>query len=54
MKPERQYGTVLVFKQGMTSFEIEEAMKKIADILDGGVRIQSFKPEYGWPVFYIP
>lgn len=48
-------GTVVVFKAGITHFEAEDALKKIADVLDEPhcSEISEFEPP-GWPVFYIP
>lgn len=53
----KQFGTVLVFKQGLTKEEIEARLRQIADIVDEDYRqttVHSFNPDWGGPVWYVP
>lgn len=55
-----QAGTVLVFKPGVTQEQAEKRLKALSDILDGDYyvgskpRVETFNPEWGGPVWYIP
>lgn len=54
-KPQpEQTGAVLVFKPGVTVEQAREALAPLADKLEGTPNIQTFFPEWGGPVFYIP
>jgi hypothetical protein len=58
----KRYGTVLVFKKGITAKQAADALAKIKDVidLDGYVRkgiedrVQEYDDRYGGPVWYIP
>ena len=64
----KRYGTVLVFKREVSAEEIQEALEKIAGVLDDGYwlepgqnlgrtvafRLEEFDGEEGGPAWYIP
>lgn len=66
----KQFGTVLVFKEGVTKDEIQTALGKLSPMLDKcwlpenpglaragitvGYRLHEFDPQRGGPVWYIP
>ncbi len=58
-EPE-QVGTVLVFREGVCKEEVEHRLKELRDILDetywvgGKPPINSFNPQWGGPVWYVP
>lgn len=54
-------GAVLVFKDGVTEEQATNALKMLKDVLDENYwnhiklgLVQSFDPNYGGPVWYIP
>jgi hypothetical protein len=47
-------GAVIVFRDGTTEKQATDALKKLKDVLDYQPRIQSFDPNYGGPVWYVP
>ena len=47
-------GTVLVFKEGVTEEQARKALEKLKALLDYTPRINTFDPEWGGPVWYIP
>jgi len=49
-----QAGTVLVFKPGVTKRQAEEALRKIESLLESKPYVNTFDPEWGGPVWYIP
>jgi hypothetical protein len=57
---EKQTGTVLVFKKGVSKEEVKERLKALNDILDSGYylrgqpTVREFNPDWGGPVWYIP
>lgn len=66
----KQFGTVLVFRQGVSRAEAENALIRLRGILDPAylphvatnetpedriaASVQSFNPDHGGPVWYIP
>jgi hypothetical protein len=57
----KQLGTILVFRPGVTKEQAREALKALEPLLardyfggDGRPPIQSFDPECGGPVWYVP
>jgi len=64
----KRFGTVLVFKRGVTKKQAEEALQKIQDILDDHrhgrevdgkwvnnlFHINEFDDKMGGPVWYLP
>lgn len=49
-----QAGVVLTFREGVTVEQAETALKMLEGILDHEPRVQTFDPNWGSPVFYIP
>lgn len=55
-----QNGAVLVFKEGITKKQAEEALDKIKEVLDPEYwrwempPVHEFNPDHGGPVWYIP
>lgn len=49
-----QVGAVLVFKPGVTLEAATQALKDLKALLEYPPTVQSFDPEYGSPVFYVP
>lgn len=59
----KQYGTVLVFKPGLSKEEIEKRLRELNDIIDndgpastlsGKPDVHSFDSSWGGPVWYVP
>ena len=53
VEPE-QTGAVLVFKDGVSPEEAQKALAKLQDILQYQPNINTFNPNWGGPVWYIP
>lgn len=49
-----QAGAVVVFKPGVTKAQAQEALKKLRDLLDHTPQVNTFNPEWGDPVWYVP
>ena len=54
MSAQKQVGTVIVFKEGVTKEQALKALIPLRDLLACGPQVRMFDPELGWPVFYIP
>jgi hypothetical protein len=61
--PKKQYGALLVFKPGTGKDKAAEALRRLVaeglidmDYYGGalGPTVQTFNPNYGGPVWYIP
>ena len=56
----QQAGVVLVFKMGITPEQAEKALERLKDVIDpdyyvgGKANVQTFNPQWGGPVFYVP
>lgn len=48
------YGAVVTFKEGTTEEEAKAALEKIADLLDYPAQVNSYDPDWGGPVWYVP
>jgi hypothetical protein len=49
-----QAGAVLVFKPGVTKEQAQAALKKLQDLLEHTPHVNTFNPEWGGPVWYVP
>jgi hypothetical protein len=49
-----QAGTVLVFKPGVSKTEAELALRQIQHLLEHRPHVNTFNPEWGGPVWYVP
>ncbi len=49
-----QAGTVLVFKPGVTKEQAQKALEKLRDLLEHSPHVNTFNPEWGGPVWYVP
>jgi hypothetical protein len=53
-KQTEQAGVLLVFKEGVSAEEAQKALEALRALLDYQPRVQTFNPDWGYPVFYIP
>ncbi|GAG34756.1 unnamed protein product [marine sediment metagenome] len=47
-------GAVLVFKEGVNEEDAAKALEKLKALLDHTPRVNTFDPEWGGPVWYVP
>ena len=50
----KQAGTVLVFKEGVSKEEAQKALDALKHLLAYTPRVNEFNPDWGGPVWYIP
>lgn len=54
MSDPKQAGAVLVFKPGVTPEEAAKALKALEALLEYTPRVNTFNPDWGGPVWYVP
>lgn len=54
MANPEQHGAVIVFRPDVSKEQAEKALEKLASLLDHTPRVNSFNPDWGYPVFYVP
>lgn len=50
----KRFGTVLIFKPGISKEKIEAAIASISEVLEPNHRLEEYDDKYGSPVWYEP